>query len=230
MSTSSINGDLLVNIIQDGVVIETRRLAGDDSTGKYDKIYPNADGSYTITGLQLAENVKINLTISGTQHLDDGVHIYRNDDWQDFVGLSILEKKVELNVKLDFNVQDPGSLVKGGDTDEYNRTDLRYDTLTQQRTDVGYSTDDKSEIEGTITVSTDSEVYGTIQRTSRLKEVTYSKRDWRAVYNYTETGLLDKDVERAKAPKTGDISALWAAVSLLSLGGMVMLAKKREEA
>ena len=231
VTPSSINGDLIVVISDENNNFSvTRRLAGDDSTGKYDKIYPNADGSYTITGLQLAENVKINLTISGTQHLDDGVHIYRNDDWQDFVGLSILEKKVELNVKLDFNVQDPGSLVKGGDTDEYNRTDLRYDTLTQQRTDVGYSTDDKSEIEGTITVSTDSEVYGTIQRTSRLKEVTYSKRDWRAVYNYTETGLLDKDVERAKAPKTGDISALWAAVSLLSLGGMVMLAKKREEA
>ena len=47
----------------------------------------------------------------------------------------------------------------------------------------------------------------------------------------SDDGLIvieDEDVALADAPKTGDISALWAVLALASAGGMVML-KKREE-
>ncbi len=37
------------------------------------------------------------------------------------------------------------------------------------------------------------------------------------------------DVPRATAPKTGDLSLLWAAISGLSLGGMVLIGRKEDE-
>jgi len=39
-----------------------------------------------------------------------------------------------------------------------------------------------------------------------------------------------EDVTKAEVPATGDISILWAAISLCSLGGMVLVNRKREEA
>ena len=41
--------------------------------------------------------------------------------------------------------------------------------------------------------------------------------------------IEDENVPLAKAPKTGDLSAIWLAVSGLSLGGVALLNKKRKE-
>ena len=44
-----------------------------------------------------------------------------------------------------------------------------------------------------------------------------------------EIDIPDEDVPLAAAPKTGDISALWIAVSSISAAGMIVLGKKRED-
>ena len=44
-----------------------------------------------------------------------------------------------------------------------------------------------------------------------------------------EIDIFDEDVPLADAPKTGDISALWIAVSGICAAGMVVLGKKRED-
>lgn len=44
-----------------------------------------------------------------------------------------------------------------------------------------------------------------------------------------ETEIPDEEVPLAAAPKTGDISLLWVALSGLSAGGLVMLNRKRED-
>ncbi|MBQ7859391.1 MAG: doubled motif LPXTG anchor domain-containing protein, partial [Faecalibacterium sp.] len=41
--------------------------------------------------------------------------------------------------------------------------------------------------------------------------------------------ILDEDVPLADVPKTGDISILWAALSLGSAGGLAVLRKKGKE-
>ena len=41
--------------------------------------------------------------------------------------------------------------------------------------------------------------------------------------------ILDEEVPLADAPKTGDISSLWAALSGLALGGLGLLNRKRKE-
>ena len=45
----------------------------------------------------------------------------------------------------------------------------------------------------------------------------------------TEIEIPDEDVPLASAPKTGDISALWIALSSVSAAGMILLGKKRED-
>jgi LPXTG-motif cell wall-anchored protein len=42
-----------------------------------------------------------------------------------------------------------------------------------------------------------------------------------------EITIADDEVPLAQAPKTGDISTLWAAISGLSLGGISLLNRKR---
>ena len=44
-----------------------------------------------------------------------------------------------------------------------------------------------------------------------------------------EIEIADEEVPLADAPKTGDVSAIWIALSSLSAGGMIVLGKKREE-
>ena len=44
-----------------------------------------------------------------------------------------------------------------------------------------------------------------------------------------EIDIFDEDVPLADAPKTGDISALWIAISGISAAGMIILGKKRED-
>ena len=44
-----------------------------------------------------------------------------------------------------------------------------------------------------------------------------------------ELEILDEEVPLAKAPVTGDISALWLALSGLSGSGMLLLNRKRKE-
>ena len=47
-----------------------------------------------------------------------------------------------------------------------------------------------------------------------------------------ELEILDEEIPLAQAPKTGDLSSLWAAISGLSLGGISLLnfKRKKEEA
>ena len=50
-------------------------------------------------------------------------------------------------------------------------------------------------------------------------------------YDYSDGSveIPDEDVPLADVPKTGDLSFLWAAISLLSAGGAIALTKKRRE-
>ena len=45
----------------------------------------------------------------------------------------------------------------------------------------------------------------------------------------TEIEIPDGQVPLAEAPKTGDLSMLWAVISGLSLGGAAFLGRKRRE-
>lgn len=123
VSTSSINGDLIVKVKVGDKVVGKARLAGDngdDNTMLADlmdkalgTIYPDENGVFTIPGIMLTEGVRVNICLEGIQHMDDGVYLLKNSnlngtDWQDFVTLTKKSATVNINMELDFTgVEDP---------------------------------------------------------------------------------------------------------------------------
>lgn len=247
VSTSSLNGDLLLEIIdENGREIAKHRLVGENSNWlSFAKITPDENGVYTIEDVELAEGVVVTLKLSGIQHLDDGVFIYEGaNNKQDFIGLSRKENNVDITVNLEFNVEDP-EIERISSTTTQLRTDTKTDTKTDTRTDTKLSTQNVTS-GNVVTVNTHNvKVYGTITVTETEKEITKEERAWEAGWQYLLTvidgddggddddddliEILDEEVPLADVPKTGDISALWAAMSLISLGGLAVLKKKREE-
>lgn len=70
------------------------------------------EGEYEVTGVVLQEGVTINLKISGTQHLDQGVYLYTSEKIDDkpsqtFISVAEGKRNVNLNVNLQFTVNEP---------------------------------------------------------------------------------------------------------------------------
>lgn len=229
VSTSSINGNLIVKVIVDGKEVGRARLAGnnDASLFKWGKIYPDANGTYTIKDVELAEGVTVDLQLTGTQHLDDGVYVFKGEgNKQDFVGLSKLEQDIDITVSMEFSVTEPDMTLKHtqkqwGEQKTDKQAYVRTNTLSNSRTGVQTDT--------TVTVTTD--LYGTRTQTDVVTTVTKLQRDWERYYDYTVTDLSqrDDDVDPADPPKTGDTTLILALVSLFSGGGLVLMNRKKEE-
>lgn len=236
--------DLVVTVLgNDNEVITKIRLAGDDSEDDasiFSKLFKknDEDKTYTIENLQIAEGVNITLNLSGTQYLNQGVYLYTSEvrgsgnnalSSQTFVGLGEGERDVNLNVNLKFEVTDPQTELKTTDKETKQ-------TISETRIATKSDTKTVTEVSNHITVTT--EVTETTKRAwtkEQKKEYTY-EYDWEQYDDDWGDGdgdgfdILDEDVPLANAPKTGDISGLWAVISLCALGGVLLLNKKREEA
>jgi len=189
VSTSSINGDLIVHVIQGDQIIETRRLAGSNSSGEdFATIQPDANGTYTIPNVVLAENVTITLNLEGTQHLADGVYIYKSANYQDFVGLSKQEHAVDLSVDMVFSVEadPPAQMEKTTDTLTKEKTEIltekRHGSRVDTRTGITEQTTTASQTTGTVTTLVYADVTVTeVTVTESGREWT---EDWEKTYSY----------------------------------------------
>ena len=70
------------------------------------------NGEYEVTGVVLQEGVTINLKISGTQHLDQGVYLYTSEKIdskpsQTFISVAEGKRNVSLDVNMKFTVDEP---------------------------------------------------------------------------------------------------------------------------
>lgn len=245
---SSITGNLKVVVRdQNGNVLREEQLVTDDSNfmGKLLAGKSTANGTdYTIEGLEIAEGVKINLNLEGYQNLEQGVYIYTaatgsHEDSQTFIGIAEGTRDVDLEVDLEFTVEDP-QLSHQEKTEVQKRTDTRVDTRVGHREDTRLDTlESYSAVTETLT-ETNVKVYGTETETQTYQEYTKEEKEWAYTNTSVEEYEEDKpeetvpenpeDVTKAEVPATGDISILWAAISLCSLGGMVLVNRKREEA
>lgn len=245
ISTSSLNGDLVVKVIANGKIVGQARLAGDDKHSVFDgvwkTIYPDSQGVYTIKDVELTEGVQFTINLDGVQHLDDGVymlHCSQQDgseyDAQDFVSLSKQEVDVDLYMNLKFTVKDDPNFKKY--TQKW--TEEKVDRVNYSREDNGVralkgteeSTANSAKVIGyTTTITT---------QTKTVKE----HSEWSSKSNY---GIVDpplmplngddivieeEPVPLAKAPGTGEYTWLLLAVFVLSGFGIVALNyKKRKE-
>lgn len=171
--------DLLVHVVVGGEVVETRRLAGDDSGTQYGVIPRSGDGSYTLSGLKLAEGVNIDLRLTGTQNIGEGVYLFTSEvstepvgydgdgepvfSSQTFVGVESGRQSVDLSVSLNFTVNEAAAEVV---TDTASTAERKVDTVETSRTDTTTTTGGWTETAVTVT---------TVQKNDREWEVTWEK-------------------------------------------------------
>lgn len=258
---SKLNGDLIVTVNVGGNEVKKVRLAGaDDPLLPLGRIVKNDDGSYTIPDVEIAEGITVTLNLSGTQDLGTGVYIYTSlegnfNSSQTLVTLASGERKVDLNMNMQLNVEEPNATA--------TKTEGSATTVTKTvdtRVDVKADKEVKTETETKTTYVSDFVSTGTVRKKANAKvtttkeviEETKEEKSWFSSwlqffapdpvplnddFPIPEGGrrrtaddiILDEEVPLAAAPKTGDISALWAAISMISLGGMAVLSRKREE-
>ena len=171
--------DLLVHVVVGGEVVETRRLAGDDSGTQYGVIPRSGDGSYTLSGLKLAEGVNIDLRLTGTQNIGEGVYLFTSEvstepvsydgdgepvfSSQTFVGVESGRQSVDLSVSLNFTVNEAAA---GVVTNTTSTAERKVDTVETSRTDTTTTTGGWTETDVTVT---------TVQKNDREWEVTWEK-------------------------------------------------------
>ena len=184
MKPSAISGDMLVTVRDEyGKELAIRRIAG-EGTEKKAVQTADADGNavYTLEDLQIAEGVKINLNLHGTQNLEQGVYLYTAevyDKSQTFVGISKGEREVNLTVDMKFEVEKPDAKLERTQSSETAvKTDSIVSTKTDLRTDSRMKTTETfgsvEEIDRTSTVR----VYADITTTEVKTSVTEEERDW----------------------------------------------------
>ena len=197
--------DLLVHVVVGGEVVETRRLAGDDSGTQYGVIPRSGDGSYTLSGLKLAEGVNIDLRLTGTQNIGEGVYLFTSEvstepvgydngepvfSSQTFVGIESGRQSVDLSVSLNFTVNEAAAEVV---TDTTSTTERKVDATETSRTDTTTATGGWTETAVTVT---------TVQKNDQEWEVT-----WEKDYTYPdpeepETPDTPEQPEEPETPET----------------------------
>lgn len=193
--------DLLVHVVVGGEIVETRRLAGDDAGTQYGVVPRSGDGSYTLSGLKLADGVNIDLRLTGTQNIGEGVYLFTSEvstepvgydedgepvfSSQTFVGIESGRQSVDLSVSLNFTVNEAAAEIV---TDTASTTERKVDTTETSRTDTTTTTGGWTETSVTVT---------TIQKNDREWEVTWEK-------GYTYPDPEPETPEKPEEPETPD--------------------------
>lgn len=271
-------GDLKVTVYDsNGNEVKTVVLASEEGT--IIGLKPDANGMYTISDVEIAEGVNVNLKLHGTQNVGTGVYIYTSLDGkisnsQTLVTLATGYRSVDLDISMKLDVQEPtATKTTSGETQYGTRTDTQKQTKTDeiQRkstiTKTQWERKETTETESSLVYTSD--VTLTQVSTKETKEEkswkfswlkrfdpepapenddgptggdpedntpknnSYEKEPTRAKKLNNKKGskiiIEDEKVPLAKAPKTGDLSGIWAVISGLSLGGAALLNRKRKE-
>lgn len=236
VNIGAITGDLILEITDaNNRAIGKYRLAGENSNFlSLAEITPNNEGVYTITNVELAEGVRVTLNLKNIQP-ESTVVFYTDAYYQDFIGLKTNQKEVGVTFDLEFHVTDP-EIKYVSATVTTHRDDTQIGTQVVKRTDLATNTKIKDFGDIKTDVSHDIDVIATVTTTEIKNYTTKENRTWKENWKFLrniitseDTDTQDEEITLADAPKTGDVTALLAVVSGLSLGGMVLLRKRKEE-
>jgi hypothetical protein len=184
---SSITGNLLVTVYQDGKTIGVYNLTDDNNNNLSALSYTtNTDDTvtYTIPGITLKEGAIVTLNLKGTQNIERGVYIYMADASQTFVGLADGSQDVNLNVELKFEVEEPDVQIatdtKTSKT-ETEKTDS--DKTTNTKTQYIVTTETDTSVSETSTINT--KVYADVKIVNTSEKKTTSAREWESTETVT---------------------------------------------
>ncbi|MBQ6833740.1 MAG: Cys-Gln thioester bond-forming surface protein [Lachnospiraceae bacterium] len=213
------------------------RLAGDSTNddGSFSTVvYDETTGSYTLSGLELAENAKceFNLKLEGVQYLEQGVYIYssevKNDvPSQTFVGIAEGYKSVDVGMKVDlcFNVKE-GTVTETRKWEKKSSWENKDDGGNDNGGNNGGGND------GGGSTTTTTTIPDPVVPLAAADTIEISDNDV-PLSDGTVLSIEDAPIPLAVLPMTGDVSVIWMLLSLISGLGLagVSLAdwKKRRQ-
>ncbi len=240
VSQSSINDDLMFTVTTADGTTYKYRLSGtcaEDETF----VTMDASGNIVLPDVVIGNNTDVSVELSGRQTLDQGVSIYKSDASQDFIGLSTKLHDVALKFGYWLGLIDPEYDYSKTSTEKSKVNTVTY-TTEAKRTDTRDTleeTHDAYKVDRTTYVS---QLNGIVTETLKIDKKTLENVRWDFYYDYTltvvddEDGngnddeiILDDEVPLAAAPKTGDPSVVFAAMSALSMAGYSVLGLKRKD-
>lgn len=198
MKPSAIEGNLFVTVKDEyGTTIATKRISGNGGNKAAQSTDAKGNAVYTLTNLQIAEGVKMNLNLYGTQNLDQGVYLYTAQvysDSQTFVGISKGTREVNLSVDMKFEVEEPTAKLRETESSETTyEKDVTVSTKTDLRTDKRVKTTEATGSREEIDVTTNVKVVADVTVTEVKTSVTDSARDWSSQWSKTHTYRDDDD-------------------------------------
>ena len=248
------NDQLTVVVTQGNT--EVGRMALTAANGTQDG---KGNTTYTMNNLQLQENLSINLSLDGTQHLKQGVYLYTATvngvpsytASQTFVGVGEGSHSVALDVSMTFDVTDE-TATRNSSSGSNSRS--RQDKKVTQTTDTEINEEVVALMEiTTVTVTEHGTEWGEEYREEfKYNDNTNKKEEEKDEENkddgdeYTEEYIIDDgdvpleelpevdiplaDIILDDVPKTNDASALWLALSGFSGIGLAgLFGRKRRK-
>ena len=228
VTPSTENGDdLIVQVIAaDGVtVLASGRVAGIKKEGEtHQQLTANKDGQYTLEGIEMTEGESnFKLTLEGIQNLKEGVYLYSSEvrqveneegveedvGSQTLVGVASGDRavSVEMNITFELDVNDEVVVTERVWRDEH---DPQTSSTTVRKT---------KRVEKETPIPDEDVPLGEEPEEEEFVPAVY--RMTRGV-GQLET-IIDEEVPLAEVPQTGDISAVWFALILMSVCGLCVL-------
>jgi len=218
VTPSTENGDdMIVKIVSNGETLGEYRLAGENKDGQDLEILTcDANGNYTVKDLVLTEgNQQFNITLEGIQNLKEGVYLYTSEvrpgqereTSQTMLGMAGGEHAVNVSMTINFQLDVDDEVVA---TEHIWREE--WTAPSEPPYDPPYDPPAEEE-----------PVPFRMRRQEPAEDEDEEEDD-------ALVTIPEEPVPLAKAPSTGDVSAVYAvfaAVSGLSLAGLHW--KKREE-
>ncbi|MBP3684426.1 MAG: Cys-Gln thioester bond-forming surface protein [Oscillospiraceae bacterium] len=252
VTKSNLTGNLKVSVIQNGVKVREIDLATADSNilGKLIADEKEVGTTVTIRDIELMEGVKFDITLDGAQELKEGAYVftsekrtyenaygvtYNDHPSQTFVALAGGEHEVDLSVEMAFTVSEPDIKVKDPGSEPTKIVTEKQDMVKKD-----VETVQRQYFDTTVEITETQETMRSwLSEKIRQWSYQYELELYDDDFGWDEedgggnrkktTTILDEDVALADAPKTGDISGLWAALTAISLGGIAVLSVKRKE-
>ncbi|WP_458408042.1 Cys-Gln thioester bond-forming surface protein, partial [Anaerotignum sp.] len=135
----------------------------------------NGNTTYTMKNIELTEGVTINLSIDGTQHLKNGVYVYRSENFdtsrvndphsQTMIGIASGEREVSLDMNLTFSVEDPADATVSGSKSGHKQSRTEKTTHKENYVKTDTVVTALMEVTTTTTTTTEKEWSGEYEET-----------------------------------------------------------------
>ena len=236
---SATGDDLIVKVVDsEGNVVKTARVAGEQKEGEsfgYAKTETDENGNifYVLEDIELAENsnTSFNLKLEGTQLLKEGIYIFESQQLSREETIDQIIQQMEASGELEYALAELGSmeavreyLAKQYPAEKHESQNFigKYEGTAE--IDVGMRIDLSFNVEeGTVTTERIWRSVRTSENEPPIEEEVPPTRYRVTIEGDGTEEIPEEPVPLAAAPKTGDNSAMWLILVLVTAFGIVAI-------